>query len=76
MSDIDQLTGDERLIIELAAGRDVRSAAAQAGVSEATAHRRLREPEFRRRLSSARGEYLGRALSMLATTSVARDRFA
>ena len=48
------LQGDERLLAGLLAGLSVRDAAAEAGLSRATADRRLGDERFRGRLDSAR----------------------
>lgn len=64
MSDFDRPTGDEPLLLALARGRTVRDAANEAGISEATAWRRLRDQSFVRRLISIRLE-----LSAAATTA-------
>jgi hypothetical protein len=72
MTDFDQHTvpdGDELLIIALAEGRTVRDAAAAAGVSEKTAHRRLIDAAFRARVAQARGELFGQALGRLADSA-------
>ena len=62
---------DEALIVLLASGRDVRTAAKQAGMGERTAHRRLTDPEFRQRVTAARAQFYEEALGRLsrATTS-------
>ncbi|HWB07951.1 MAG TPA: helix-turn-helix domain-containing protein [Pirellulales bacterium] len=46
--------GDDELILALAAGATVREAAAQVGVSERTAYRRLADADFRRAVTEAR----------------------
>lgn len=66
-------TADDRLILALACGATVEAAAHQAGLSEATAHRRLAEPEFRKRLRTVRGDSVQRTAGVLtaaATESV------
>ena len=62
--------GDARLVAELAAGAAVADAAKAAGISEATAYRRLRDDGFRRQLDDARAEIVGRAVAMLTHASV------
>ena len=42
------------LIVLLTSGRDIRTAAKQAGMGERTAHRRLTDPEFRQHVRPAR----------------------
>ncbi|MEE9603824.1 MAG: hypothetical protein V3V75_10995, partial [Thermoguttaceae bacterium] len=57
----------------MARGLTVREAAGEAGFGERTAHRRLADPEFRRRVSAVRGELLvggGGRLSDAATQAV------
>jgi hypothetical protein len=61
--------GDAALLTALAAGATVRDAARRAGVSERTAHRRLADPDFRRRLTEARAGMVERALGQLAEGS-------
>ena len=46
MTDIERLSSDDTLLLALAKGSTVRSAAEQAGLSEATAFRRLRDAKF------------------------------
>jgi hypothetical protein len=57
---------DAALLAALAAGSTVRQAAQQAGVSERTAHRRLADDTFRRRVTELRGEMVARALGKMA----------
>jgi AcrR family transcriptional regulator len=57
---------DEALAVALAAGRTVADAATAAGVSESTAYRRLRDPEFRARVTELRDEMVSRAAGRLA----------
>jgi hypothetical protein len=56
---------DAALALALASGATVAAAAAKAGVSESTAHRRLRLPEFRARVDAARADLLARAVGLL-----------
>ena len=46
-----KLKRDDGLVLALARGLTVRQAAGEAGFGERTAHRRLDDPEFRRRVS-------------------------
>ena len=62
-------SADSALVTALAAGGTVEASAKAAGVSEATAYRRLREPIFRRRVTEARDEMVGRAVARLSATS-------
>jgi len=57
---------DEALVLHLAAGLTVEAAARKARVSPRTAHRRLAEPDFRRRVTKARAAMVERALGKLA----------
>lgn len=61
--------GDTAFIAALAAGASVRAAAKQGGISEATAHRRLREPATRKLVEDARAEILARAVAKLTVSS-------
>lgn len=61
---------DDALIRHLAAGSTVESAARRAGVSRATAHRRLTDPAFRQRVEETRAELWKRAMSVLSKASV------
>lgn len=56
---------DDRLLLALACGATVESAARTAGVSEATAYRRLRDPKFKKRLDELRGDLVQRTAGML-----------
>src|SRR5262245_17805288 len=54
------------LLLTLAGGATVRQAAEQAGLSERTAHRRLADADFCRRVTRLRGEMVERALGKMA----------
>jgi len=56
---------DEKLLLALACGASVESAARSAGVSPRTAHRRLKDPEFQRQLRKLKREMMERASSIL-----------
>jgi hypothetical protein len=56
---------DETLLLALACGATVEAAAAKAGVSPATAYRRLQEPDFKRRLQELRADMVQRTAGML-----------
>ena len=60
---------DEQLLLGLACGATVEAAARQAGVSLSTAHRRLQDPDFRRRLDDLRADMLRRTAGMLAAAA-------
>jgi hypothetical protein len=61
--------GEVALLTALAAGSTITDAAEQAGISERTAHRRLADPEFRRRAQAARADLIQRALGKLAANA-------
>jgi hypothetical protein len=61
---------DDALILALACGAQVEAAAAKAGVSSATAFRRLKEPAFKARLDAARAEMVARATAMLTAAAM------
>lgn len=56
---------DNNLLMALACGATVESAARSVGVSESTAYRRLRDPHFARRLQEVRGDMVLRTAGML-----------
>jgi hypothetical protein len=60
---------DHRLLLALACGATVESAARQAGVSESTAYRRLAAPEFRRQLQNLRADMVQRTAGMLTAAA-------
>jgi hypothetical protein len=65
---------DSALIAALAAGGTVAASAKSAGVSEATAHRRLADPAFRKLVDEARAAAIARAVARLsATATLAAD---
>jgi transposase len=61
---------DAALIAHLAAGVIPAGAAKLAGVSEATAYRRLANPAFRQRVEDARAELWKRASAVLSKSAV------
>lgn len=64
---------DNTVILALACGATVESAARQSGVSETTIYRRLNEPSFQLRLREVQADILNRtaaALTAAATESV------
>jgi hypothetical protein len=64
---------DPRLLLALACGATVESAARQAGVSESTVYRRLADPDFRQQLHTVRSDMVQRtagALTAAATEAV------
>lgn len=69
MTDFERHSTDDALLLALVKGATVRSAAEQAGLSEATAFRRLRNPEFVAELNRVRGELWNAALGKLTEAS-------
>src|SRR4051812_38904491 len=59
-------SADDALAAALAAGRTVRDAAAAAGVSEKTAHRRNADPAFKARVTALRAGMVTTAAGRLA----------
>ena len=59
---------DAAPVTALAVGATVEQAAERAGVSARTAHRRLEDADFVRRVDEARAELLGRAMARLSAT--------
>ncbi len=64
-----KLKRDDALVLGLARGLTVRQAAEEAGFGERTAHRRLDDPGFRRRVSAVRGQLMERAGGRLIDAS-------
>lgn len=56
----------ELLAAQLAAGATIKDAAAQVGIGEKTAHRRLADPTFRQRIAELRREMTNQAVGRLA----------
>ena len=69
MSGGDRRNADHVLIAALAGGVTVQDAAVTAGVGVATARRRLREPEFRRRVDEARADMIRQAVARVSAAS-------
>ena len=69
MTDIERLSSDDTLLLALAKGSTVRSAAEQAGLSEATAFRRLRDAKFVGELNRLRQEAYRAATDELRSLS-------
>lgn len=68
MADIGSVK-DDRLVLALAAGKDIKEAAAAAGVSQRTVHRRLEAADFRERVNDSRGKIYQRAIMRLVGAS-------
>jgi hypothetical protein len=60
---------DHNLLLALACGATVEAAAAKAGVSESTAHRRLADPVFRQKLQEVRSDMVQRTAGMLTAAA-------
>jgi hypothetical protein len=60
---------DDTLLLALATGSTVETAASQAGVSESTVYRRLADPEFADRLQQMRTAMVQRATALLTTAA-------
>jgi hypothetical protein len=60
---------DEALLLALACGATADSAAQKAGVGARTVHRRLADPDFRRRLQELRGDMVQRTSGALTAAS-------
>jgi hypothetical protein len=56
---------DELLLLALACGATVEAAAQKAGISRATAHRRLQDPEFLARLQQVSSDMVKRTMRTL-----------
>jgi hypothetical protein len=62
---------DEALALALATGATVRDAASTAGIGERTAHRRLDDPAFHKRVSELRAALIDAAAGKVATAMTA-----
>jgi hypothetical protein len=60
---------DHNLLLALACGATIEAAAAKAGVSESTAHRRLADPAFRQQLHEVRADMVQRTAGMLTAAA-------
>jgi hypothetical protein len=60
---------DEQLLMALACGVTVENAARQAGISPATAYRRLADADFRQRLQALRGDMVSRTAGTLTAAA-------
>jgi hypothetical protein len=61
---------DDALVLALACGATIENAASKAGVCPRTAHRRLKDPEFVKRLDDLRADMLERATAMLTAAAM------
>jgi hypothetical protein len=62
-------SADEQLLMALACGVTVENAARQAGISPATAYRRLSNPAFRKRLTTLRADMVSRTAGTLTAAA-------
>ena len=69
MSGGERRNADAALVAALAGGATVRDAAADAGIGEATAHRRLKEPAFRRQVDAAQATLIATSVARLGAAS-------
>jgi hypothetical protein len=60
---------DELFMMTLACGATVEAAAEKAGISRATAYRRLQDPAFRNRLQEIRSDMVNRAAGTLTAAA-------
>ena len=60
-----QRRGEQALLLALSCGATIEVAARTAGLSEATAYRRMQDPEFCRRLQEISADMVGRMAGML-----------
>jgi Bacterial regulatory proteins, lacI family len=61
---------DQSLILALACGATIENAARQAGVSDTTVQRRLKEPEFLAKVQDAKQEMVERTARMLTAAAL------
>jgi hypothetical protein len=61
---------DDAFLVALACGSTMEAAARKAGISERTAHRRLKDPAFGRRLDQLKTETVRRAADMLTAAAL------
>jgi hypothetical protein len=61
---------DQSLLMALACGATVEAAARSAGISKATAFRRLQSPQFCKQLQQARSEMVQRVAGMLTAAAM------
>jgi hypothetical protein len=61
---------DEALLLALACGATKENAARKVGIGERTVYRRLKDPEFRRRLQAVKTDMVQRAASVLTASAM------
>jgi HEAT repeat protein len=69
MADKQIKKGDDPLLLALACGATVEAAARQCRLSSRTVYRRLKDPDFQRRLQAFRGEMVQRTAGALTAAS-------
>src|SRR5436309_14764165 len=70
MTDKPRKKAEDALLLALACGATVDSAARQCGLSERTVYRRLADPEFRQRLQEVRTDMVQRTAAMLTASAM------
>lgn len=70
MADKHRKKGDQALLLALACGASVESAARQCRLSERTVYRRLADPAFRRELANMRADMVQRSAGMLTAAAM------
>lgn len=70
MSQQGRRRADDNLVLALACGATVENAARQAGVSEMTVYRRLREPDFQAKITAQKHEMVERTANMLTAAAL------
>jgi transposase-like protein len=58
-------SADDLLMLALACGATLENAARQAGISESTVRRRIKDPEFQRKITALRWDMVQRAVGMV-----------
>ncbi len=69
MADKQKPRRDDALALSLACGATVEAAARQVGVSDRTVYRRIRDPEFQKRVKEARTDLVRRSAGLLSAAS-------
>jgi hypothetical protein len=70
MATLPRKKAEDALLLSLACGASVDAAARQCGLSERTAYRRLREPQFQRRLQEIRTDLVQRTAGALTAAAL------
>lgn len=61
---------DQVLLVALACGATIEAAAQKAGISQATVYRRLRDPEFKKRIQQAQSDMVKRTSGTLTAAGM------